>query len=422
MILLVGCSGEKEKQEMSEFEMSDSNMVEEEDVKLVSGEILFSTEYDVEDYCSGCFIVSKNNSLLYGVLDMKGNEIIPVKYDNISFLNRDNILSGINDELLIQTSYEGMNSIYNVEGEEVLTTSYVVDVIKYKSVDIVNSMQACFKINYENERLLKIYDDRAECIAEISYDELGCNEFESLALYPNSPNCYIMYAHTWKSEKTGSNSVHVTLAEKNIFVLNSNFEIKESYYNVELAASDTYYFRGINYFYILDTDNIYKKIGANNNAEIESIEEFSDYEKFKESVGSHIMNEITADNENIVLGNNTLYKSNNTWKLTNGAGNPIYDDRYYGCFREDDTYLLVNEDNEICVIDNKGNMVINYGVLTCENNGTRYYLYYNGIDFSSDDYISGDDGVVIIEREEDMNNVHFYFNEEYRNTLIENRK
>lgn len=42
-----------------------------------------TTEYDLEDYASGYIIVSKNDGLLYGVIDKEGNEVIPVEYDNI---------------------------------------------------------------------------------------------------------------------------------------------------------------------------------------------------------------------------------------------------------------------------------------------------------------------------------------------------
>ena len=41
----------------------------EETANFING-LLFSTEYDVVDYCQGCFIVSKNDGLLYGVLDI----------------------------------------------------------------------------------------------------------------------------------------------------------------------------------------------------------------------------------------------------------------------------------------------------------------------------------------------------------------
>ena len=91
----------------------------EETANFING-LLFSTEYDVVDYCQGCFIVSKNDGLLYGVLDMHGNELIPCDYDEIEFLNKDAVINGKEDELLIDLCYENLHTIIDNTGEIII--------------------------------------------------------------------------------------------------------------------------------------------------------------------------------------------------------------------------------------------------------------------------------------------------------------
>lgn len=66
--------------------------------KNTEDNLYLTTDYKVEDYCNGYFIVSKMDGRLFGVINSKGKEVIPLKYDEVSFIidkrlsNREQIL------------------------------------------------------------------------------------------------------------------------------------------------------------------------------------------------------------------------------------------------------------------------------------------------------------------------------------------
>ena len=49
--------------------------------KNTEDNLYLTTDYKVEDYCNGYFIVSKMDGRLFGVINSKGKEVIPLKYD-----------------------------------------------------------------------------------------------------------------------------------------------------------------------------------------------------------------------------------------------------------------------------------------------------------------------------------------------------
>ena len=79
--------------------------------------LLFSTEYEVQDYFNGYFIVSKLQGKLWGVIDNSGNEIIPLKYTSIVFDNKKEVADGRNDELNFVAEDNGVKIHLNTNGE-----------------------------------------------------------------------------------------------------------------------------------------------------------------------------------------------------------------------------------------------------------------------------------------------------------------
>ena len=79
--------------------------------------LLFSTEYEVQDYFNGYFIVSKLQGKLCGVIDDSGNEIIPLKYTSVVFENKKEVADGRNDELNFIAEDNGVKIHLNVNGE-----------------------------------------------------------------------------------------------------------------------------------------------------------------------------------------------------------------------------------------------------------------------------------------------------------------
>ena len=98
--------------------------------KIGNGSAIFSTNYKIEDYCNGDFIVSKSDGLLYGVINIQGKEIIPVQFDNISFMNDEKVVNGDSKNIYIKAKYEDQYSIYNENGEKILDGD--ASIINYK--------------------------------------------------------------------------------------------------------------------------------------------------------------------------------------------------------------------------------------------------------------------------------------------------
>ena len=91
----------------------------EEAVKKTAEDYLYlTTDYKVEDYCNGYFIVSKMDGRLFGVINSKGKEVIPLKYDEVSFYNRQEVLQQGVDTLLFHVAYQDEEYLLDTNGEE----------------------------------------------------------------------------------------------------------------------------------------------------------------------------------------------------------------------------------------------------------------------------------------------------------------
>lgn len=86
--------------------------------KNTEDNLYLTTDYKVEDYCNGYFIVSKMDGRLFGVINSKGKEVIPLKYDEVSFYNRQEVEQQGADTLLFQASYQDEDYLLDTEGKE----------------------------------------------------------------------------------------------------------------------------------------------------------------------------------------------------------------------------------------------------------------------------------------------------------------
>lgn len=77
----------------------------------------FSTEYTIENAKDGYFIVSKLDGALYGVLDSKGNEVLPLEYDRMVFPES-------RDAGAVIAEMEGNKGILDYKGNEVLSLEF----------------------------------------------------------------------------------------------------------------------------------------------------------------------------------------------------------------------------------------------------------------------------------------------------------
>lgn len=320
-----------------------------------SGSTLFSTEYDVEDYCEGVFVVSKSDGLLYGLLDMKGNEILPVKYDNIEMLNKEEYLLGKNDALYLKTKYEDQYSVIDVSGKEIINDN--VNVVKY----IFNNTRSVFFEKSDTTRKsIIIYDEQGNQILKMGED----NQEFIYNYEPVSENCYIL--STMKSTMTSTSSANVEYIKTELY---HNNQLIKGWDLTGLLnkqrINDTLVFalcasNGQGEICTIDKDgNILSEEEINGN-DIQSY--FVDLAKkdLLQRQGQGEKNQLDTDEV-------TLYKSNGTWKLEDSSGNPIYNERYYKAQtisqKANHCYLLYNEDDECCLVNRHGKILVDYGVI-----------------------------------------------------------
>lgn len=168
------------------------------DVAVGNGWI-FSTEYDVEDYCHGCFIVSKNDGLLYGVLDRNGEEILPVKYDDIEFMNSEEIGEGKNENLYIHTKYENQCTVVNSKGEVVLDKD--VSYVDYE-LGTGDSDSAFFVEKSEQNDWVHFYKEDGTLLSE-----LNCGENDWIELKCITKEIYLLARADFESISNGVNVI-----------------------------------------------------------------------------------------------------------------------------------------------------------------------------------------------------------------------
>ena len=83
---------------------------------------LFTTEYDIEDYCENAIIVSKTDGKVYGLLDNKGKEILPLDYDDLDFVNKDEYVTSEHENLYLKAEREEFEMILVTDDGSIYVT------------------------------------------------------------------------------------------------------------------------------------------------------------------------------------------------------------------------------------------------------------------------------------------------------------
>lgn len=324
-----------------------TNLVEEIlENKVKSGDIAFSTKYRIEDYQEGCFIVSKSNGLLYGVLDDEGNEIMPLKYDNIEFLDT-------NTKQFLVIEYEGAKKIIDSKGEIIIDKD--ISSIQYKLPVEYGENTPCFI--YRDSGKMILYKENGDIILELDY---GIHDETVINFISDK---YFVVSQTdinWESQnKVETNGKGVTLYDMEGKKINSWDNC--NMFNRLFIDEDKVF------FYVVSENAYHKKI-VDKNGNVEEDENVYGMKELENAIKADLYpnytGEIDTDKNTYTLENNILYKSNKIWKLVDKDGKAIYDERYYDCEEINKCYLLKNEDNEICLINSKGIKLIDYGYLT----------------------------------------------------------
>lgn len=168
-------SQKKTETEISKTENDNELETEKEDT-LEGKNYKITTEYDLEDYASGYVIVSKNDGLLYGVIDKDGNEVIPVEYDNIQLVRGEDEKSD-RDEVYFVCEYEGEEEVLDSNGQKILDgkVERVTPHLGEISADspFFYELNYTYSTDYMNQDIsLRYYDIKGDMLCDINLLDL----------------------------------------------------------------------------------------------------------------------------------------------------------------------------------------------------------------------------------------------------------
>lgn len=407
MMMVTGCSSGSKIDESvpftSEYEVT-MTAAGNESISKVEEAMLFFTEYEIVDYCHGCFIVSKGNGLLYGVLNKKGKEILPVKYDHVIFLNGEELCDGIGETVYILAEHEGSFTVFDESGVQILDKE--VKYVKYELKDV--SMEEEHFVSYDDvQHKVSFYKTDGTLVSEGDFGtffdeqlkEAWGNAINRAGCMFLSPDYYLiciggaMDKVYWNTALYDADNQIVRQWEMSTFLTTT--------YNVD--SSCDFFVRdaieGIDYVYSIDRDGNLQEKGT-----VDMNEEYT-HDAWSRVVQTRCQHK---EEDTYYLNNDIiLHKTNNTWKLEKD-GKALYDEKYYDCLSESGYYFLENEDQALCLIDKEGDMIVEYGWLT--KDGVE--VYFKDSRLSADDFCAGDDGVCFITKSADgeKNNIYFFGN------------
>lgn len=109
LMLLAGCSSDNSEKEDKEKQESIK------EVKKEKGGLLYTTDDKIISFKNGYSVVkSTEGSVGVGLIDPKGNEIMPLKYDSIDFI----------DDELLKVKMDNKIGVYDIKGQELIPTEY----------------------------------------------------------------------------------------------------------------------------------------------------------------------------------------------------------------------------------------------------------------------------------------------------------
>lgn len=373
IFLFVGC-GRKSQNLNSEIKNSDNNEMSQ---SLQNG-FVFSTEYQVEDYYNGYFVVSKLQQKLWGVIDDKGNEVIPLKYSSLEIYNRDEIEDGREEELIFEAIYDKDMYLLDVNGKE------------YDSYDL--SIKPYLGEN-KSERKYYRREDTGIVFLDSSKKELNSIEAKkgSLEAYYQLTDNYFLII-----ENRGVRWYYIYLYDLKGNVVweqgCEEYRIRKFDDNVILCCRNT-------------RDDFYS---MNSDGKWEEVEGY-----YSDSIGIHKGKKVSGYNYTLGQDDNILLKSEkvsnaenstyNIYKLVNKSGEPINNKQYFKCYNLDDKYFfLQNEDGGVTIINYNGDMLNTDNSFTWEDSNEGYPDYMGKSIYY--DKVYGDKNAIYIVRESDNKN------------------
>lgn len=356
------------------------NISQETKEELQSGSVL-TIPYDVEDYVENAIIVSKNDGLLYGVLNNKGETVIPVRYDEIEIMNKTQYIDGTNEETFLLARLEDTNTVFDLQGNKVLVSKNTIKMIHLGIPERFTTKTPVFKEEYVSpsfDYCYKLYNSNGGYLCTLS--SLG----ELI--------CINSYYYMLIEQIIGNGSKICKYDGTEIHTYPTNLEFKSIYSDGDnnkwsIAVTDKQ--SGEDFIYT------YNETG-------EKISE--------EKVEGQLHN--AWNNHSAQYSNKTykIYQSNSTWKLEDLNGTPLYLDRYFknlGIEGKHSCHLLTNEDDSICVFGSRGNKYIDFGVLEGSDHDSIYMLGMTGRE-KVDALYEGKSSIILVFKSSDQSKIMFY--------------
>lgn len=348
---------------------------------------LFTTDYDIEDYCEDAIIVSKSDGKVYGLLNNKGKEIFPLEYDEIDFVNKDEYIGGESDNLYVCTEYEGKYTVYNLKKHEIMKSENSIYSINFQLDDAADDAPIFKSGN-------KLYDEDGK---------------ERMSL-PDG---------IYTSQLTRFISRKCCLIPKGDKVTGYGFDIKDYNGNIirsvdnatllyECTHEDKYYI-GCELMNGTDEGNsVYKMYVINSDGDFAEEKKFSDSSDLHSEITEIIMSR-RGKHENKKYN---LYQSNGTWKLEDLEGNALYEERYYEKLSpngDNDCIALTNEDDELCIIGHQGTRYIDFGVLKYDDDEKKVsMLIKKDTEVQIDEIFEGKNSIVIPVHDKEGNSIYYF--------------
>ena len=361
--------------------------------KNTEDNLYLTTDYKVEDYCNGYFIVSKMDGRLFGVINSKGKEVIPLKYDEVSFYNRQEVEQQGADTLLFQVGYQDEEYLLDTNGKE------------YNSVIEIKPLlgDADDDIKYYSRPLDTSYVDKEYNNGDIEYAmgngkiifyDKGKNEVGSFSAgeeeiikfyYQLTKDYYLIYtddSHIYINNKDNS-----TIWD----CFGSNLKVGEI--NNQILIS--YGTRNWETTYILGTDDTMTETNG----------------FYTDWTGIHKGN---GDGYSYTLGkkdNIILRRYDDTW-LLEGDNEKLCNDRYFEMYSIEAPYnlnyecgyfFLLNSNSEVILIDKDANIIDTNDLFTYN---VGEYPWLKGQSIFDDTVIAGSDALYIARQNGDKYEVY----------------
>ena len=288
--------------------------------------LVFSTEYEVQDYFNGYFIVSKLQGKLWGVIDNSGNEIIPLKYTSIVFENKKEVADGRNDELNFVAEDNGVEIHLNTNGElgGSCKIKPIIGTINDEREYYAKNTSGVYVADSTKKNILYMY---------------SVDEGEFVDFYQITDEYELLVAETgFRSEKAYLlNKIGDVIWEKSC----SSCTVQKKGDNAVIYFQD---FMGKAEIYTMDVD------GNRNQVDNYYKDDFGIHDgKKPEGLVDYILG--TDDNIYIKRTNDKFYK------LINKMGNNLAYDKYIDIARHEDIILLLNENQGVTMVNSEGKVV-----------------------------------------------------------------